>query len=426
MNIRRAACERAPHLALVTAHYGTLGGMERFARFLLNTTLTAGWHVTVALSGKNIFEELAARFGGRLTVEPVGWVDDTSRGDREYAPRRILERRRWFRRARPDAALFVQSFNTPFRASVAGAALAGIPIVTTHRTMAYPVAKVPSRRHLFGLLPGLGLYRRRTAFKTWLTSALASRVVYNSQQVREAYEHQYRYAVRKGVVIPNAATAPAAACEPAGNHPAGAVTIGYLGRLHASKCVDVLLRATAVLRQRNNNVRLLIYGDGPQREELAALAGQLGLGGLVEWGGYVEDVWPVYQRCDIVALCSRQESESSSNMIVEAMSIGKPVVVTRIAGLEELVEYGQAGLVVEPDDVDGFADALERLVASPQERAALGARARESARRLHDPAAAGRAWLAVLDGVIGRERKAERGFDVETAILTDGIREAAS
>ena len=423
MNIRRAACEHAPHLALVTAHFGPLGGMERFARFLVNTTLTAGWHVTVALSGKNIFEESASRFGDRLTVEPVGWLEDTSRGDREYAPRRILERRRWFRRVRPDAALFVQSFNTPFRASVAGAALAGIPIVTTHRTMAYPVPDVPSRRHLFGLLPGMGLHRHRTVFKTWLTSALASRVVYNSQQVREAYEQQYRYAARKGVVIPNAATPPAAECEPAGDHPAGAVTIGYLGRLHASKCVDVLLRATAALRQRHN-VRLLIYGEGPKREELAALAAQLDLGGLIEWGGHVEDVWPVYQRCDIMALCSRPESEASSNMIVEAMSMGKPVVVTRTGGLEELVEYGQAGLVVEPNDVDGLTEALEQLVASPQKRTALGVQAREIARRLHDPAVAGRAWLAVLDGIIAREKKAWQGFDNGITILPAGPREA--
>jgi glycosyltransferase involved in cell wall biosynthesis len=371
--------------------------METFARFLLETMLTAGWRVTVALCGRNIFTAAADRFGERLTIEPVDWLDGTCKGDREYFPRRILDRQRWFHRCRPDAAVFVQSFNTPFRASITGAALAGVPVVITHRTMPYPLPQVASRRHLWGLLPGLGLHRRRTVFKTWLTSALAARVVYNSAQVRAGYERQYHYPQSKGVVIPNAVIVPDKP-EPAGRR-AGLepIIIGYVGRLHVSKGVDVLLQATALLR-RQHAVRLLICGEGPHRDDLVALAGQLGLGALIEWVDPVEDVWPVYDRCDIIALPSRRES--SSNMILEAMSLGKPVVVSRVGGLPELVAQGRAGVIVEPDNAAALAEALVALIGNRQERAALGARAQETARRLHDPATIGRAWRELLEQVV--------------------------
>lgn len=386
------------HLALIASHPGRTGGMETFCRFLADTLLRAGWRVTVGLSGENIYDAQQADCGPRIRVEQLDWLDAACAGDRAYVRARILERRSWFRCVQPDVALFVQSSNTPFRAAVVGARLAGVPIVTTHRTMPYPVEQVPSRRHLFGLLPGLGLHARRIVFKTWLTAALASRVVYNSIEVRHGYEALYRYPRRRGVVIPNAVAVPAAPRH--ADRKPGPLTIGFAGRIGADKRLDVLLRAVASMNARDT--RLVIYGEGAERNDLAELAVRLGIADRLEWRGVTQDRGSAYADMDIVALCSPRES--SSNMVLEAMAAGKAVVVSETGGMPELVEHGRCGLVVPPLDFSALAGALDRLASDEPLRRTLGELARERALNEHDPAVVGGQWTALLGEVAGRPR----------------------
>lgn len=384
------------HLALIVSHPGRTGGMETFCRFLTDTVLSAGWRVTVGLSGENIYETQQAECGPRLRVEQLDWLDAACAGDRAYVRTRILERRRWFRRVEPDVALVVQSSNTPFRAAIVGARLAGVPVITTHRTMPYPLERVPSRRHLFGLVPGLGLHTRRVVFKTWLTAALASRVVYNSDAVRRGYENLYRYPPSRSVVIPNAVTPPAAPHGPGSS--GRPLTIGFAGRVGSDKRLDVLLRAVASMAARN--VRVVIYGEGAERRDLTDLAGRLGIADRVRWRGVTQDRWSAYADMDIVALCSPRES--SSNMVLEAMAAGKAVVVSETGGMPELVEHGRCGLLVPPLDFMALTGALDRLAADALLRRTLGEKARSKTLSEHDPAVVGGQWLALLSQVAGR------------------------
>lgn len=391
-----------PHLALITGHPGPIGGMEKFARFLVNTALNAGWRVTVALSGEDIFTPATDK-PSALSVDPVDWIDATFKGDREYRPSTILARRRWFRNVRPDVTLFAQSSNTPFRAAVVGAALARVPVVLTHRTMPYVIPPVGSRRHLFGLLPGLGLYRRKMIARTRIVATLATRIVYNSAQVRREYERAYRYPIAKGHVIPNAAEVTATTDEP----PVigGPLTIGYVGRLAGEKRLEVLLCAVATLRT-PRPIRLAFWGDGPERSVLAALANNLGIANRIAWHGSTNDVTTAYRQCDIVVLCSPREA--SSNMILEAMAAGRTVVVTAVGGQPELVEEGRCGVIVPPENPSALAGALDHLIENDAERRALGRRARESVRLRHHPRAVGRAWLDLLD-----EAASARSWEVD-------------
>ena len=386
-----------PHLALVTANPLRTGGMQAFTRHLLEMICSANWRVTIALSGEDIYSDRVWRGIGGCDVEHVDWVDHTLAGDRAYRLRAIMDRRRWFRRVRPGVALFVQSSNTPFRASIVGAWLARVPIVMTHRTMPWVKDFTPCGRHLFGLVPGFGLHNRRQVLKTWLTAVLADRIVYNSDEVRRCYEHDYRYPRRKGRAIVNAVQAPAAA----GSHRSHSdeITIGYVGRLADEKRIDVLIRAIATLKT-PRHVRLLVYGEGPQQAPLAVLADELGIADRVQWCGPTDDVWSAYKRMDVVALCSRRES--SSNMVLEAMGAGKAVVVTDVGGLGGLTGHGGWGLCVPAGDVSALAAALDELIDNDDARMELGTRAREVARARHDPRAVGRAWLDLLTEVAGR------------------------
>lgn len=384
-----------PHLAFITGHPGPIGGMEKFARFLVRTALDAGWRVTVGLSGEDIFTPDAPRGGNNLTVERVDWIDATFKGDREYHPRAMVNRWNWFRRVRPSVAVFTQSSNTPFRAAVVGAALARVPIVITHRTMPYVIPPVGSRRHLFGLLPGLGLYRRKMVAKTRLVAALATRIVYNSDQVRREYERDYGYPATKGRVIANAVELPPDA-EPVPRD-SGPLTIGYVGRLAGEKRLDVLLRAAATLST-HRPVRLAFWGDGPERTALADLADKLGLAERIAWLGDTLDPASAYCQCDVVVLCSPRES--SSNMILEALAAGCAVVVTSVGGQPELIQHGRCGVMVPPEDPSALAAALDRLIDNDAERTALGRRGRESVRLWHHPRAVGRAWLELLEEAV--------------------------
>lgn len=401
------------HLALVTVNNGHTGGMQTFTRRLLGSALEHGWRVTVGLSGDDVYGQLAARYPSRIKVDRLDWVDSTLKGDRSYGVSGVQRAWKWFRTIRPDVVLFVQSSNTPFRASVMGAWLAGVPIVTTHRTMADTRELLPSKRHLHGLLPGLGLHRRKVVLKTWLTAAMARRVVYNNHAVRRGYEHGYGFSKSKGVVIPNAVDLDV---NTARTKPRDALVVGYVGRLGFEKRLDILFEAFAQL-DRRREVTLSIFGDGPDRPRLEGLARKLDIAARVRFHGEVSDVAAAYAACDIVALCSMRES--SSNMILEAMAAGKAVVVTNVGGLPELIGHGTGGMCVPPLDPDALATTLSTLIDHPAERGRLGASAVTLARTHHAPDRVAGMWLTLLESTAGKTFSAQKspGRPSEAAVI---------
>ena len=154
-----------------------------------------------------------------------------------------------------------------------------------------------------------------------------------------------------------------------------AVTVGYAGRLVKGKGVDVLLRSFAAGLAREG-VRLRIAGDGPARPTLEALAAKLGLGGAVEFTGWMFDMPAFWRSCDVVAMPSDRFVESFGMAAVEAMACARPVVVTANGALPELVDDGVTGFVVPRGDAEALAEALVSLVRDPEKRHAVAYAAR--------------------------------------------------
>jgi glycosyltransferase involved in cell wall biosynthesis len=138
--------------------------------------------------------------------------------------------------------------------------------------------------------------------------------------------------------------------------------------LEERKGIDVLIDACARLADRAAPVHLDVYGDGSLRHDLERRASARQVDATFH--GHVARVRDRLLEADIFVLASRGENLPIS--ILEAMAIALPVIATRVGGNGELVEDGATGLLVEPDDVDGLADALAALVGDPARRAAMG------------------------------------------------------
>lgn len=136
-------------------------------------------------------------------------------------------------------------------------------------------------------------------------------------------------------------------------------TVVYVGRLSAEKGVAFLVRAHALLQSRLD-ARLLIVGDGPERNRLARLIRRLGIEHVTELTGPADDVLPYLRQADVFVLPSRHEG--MSNALLEAIACGVPVVATRVPGNKEIVEDRVTGLLVDYDDADAMAHALATML----------------------------------------------------------------
>ena len=164
-------------------------------------------------------------------------------------------------------------------------------------------------------------------------------------------------------VIPNfSSILPAPAVTASGR---AEMTIAGYGRLVRKKGFHVLLQAFKIMRDTGAPARLLIGGDGPEREALIRLSAQLGLDQQVVFCGWVEDVREFAQPADLFVLPSLDEPFGI--VVLEMMAMGKPIVATRTQGPLEILDDNTAWLVA-PGDVTILAAALIDAMGHESER----------------------------------------------------------
>jgi glycosyltransferase involved in cell wall biosynthesis len=143
--------------------------------------------------------------------------------------------------------------------------------------------------------------------------------------------------------------------------PAGRTVLGAVGRLSPEKGFDLLIRSVHQLLGAGLDLELLIAGDGDDQARLESLVAELGLRDRVRLLGYCGDTRPVYEAMDAFVLSSLREG--LPNVLLEAMSLGVPVVATRIAGVPRLVQDGVNGLLVSAGSGEELTRALARICA---------------------------------------------------------------
>ena len=137
--------------------------------------------------------------------------------------------------------------------------------------------------------------------------------------------------------------------------------------------------AADLLKVIRSNVHLLVIGDGPQRDRLLHFRDQCRIGDKVHFLGVRGDVPRLLPHFDV--LWSTSGYEGQSNVILEAMAAGVPVVATDIPGTRELVSSGTTGYLVPVGDRAGFAKYADRLLNDAALAARVSAAARHRAER---------------------------------------------
>lgn len=357
-------------------HSLAAGGAERVVSLLANHWVAAGRGVTIAT--------LAPRATDHYPLAPeVARIELRCDGGRGLLAnlRRARALRRELRRRRPAVAIAMMETANVLLA-VAGAGLPGTACIGSERVH-------PPRndvRPVWGWLRRV-MYRRLDAVvaQTDDTAAWLRR----------------HTGIARVCVIPNPIATPAPAAAGAATGRTGALAsrpfVLGVGRLHQQKGFDLLLRAFARIATEFPQFDLVIVGDGPEREALRRLAGDLGIGARVSFPGLAADIGVWYRAADLYVLSSR--FEGFPNTLLEAMAHGCAVVATDCdTGPRDIVRDGHDGLLVPPEAIEPLAAGMARLLGDAQLRAALGRKAVDVCDRFSAARIAAR-WETLFDEV---------------------------
>jgi glycosyltransferase involved in cell wall biosynthesis len=341
---------------VIVAHNGAriFGGAERALLRLLHGLQQRGHDVTLCCNHELVVRA-AERAGVRAVRMPL-------RGDLVLSD--ALRFARFLRRQRPDVVLF-GTFKKIWLGGLA-AALAGVPL----RVARIGLASDTPRR-----------LKYRIALARWIDV-----IVLNAESMRPAFVRGMPagstarvVVIHNGVARP-AVTTPARDVRAAHGIPADAVVVGTVARLARQKRLERLIEAVALLPP---HVHALLVGVGPERALLERTIARHALGGRVHLPGHSEDVGSFLAALDVFVICSDQEG--MANAMLEAMTMGVPVVSTPVSGAAEALEPLPSG--VRPGLIaDGFSPAalaaeLRPLIADTQLRASMAAAAARASER---------------------------------------------
>ena len=319
-----------------------------------------------AIGGAEIsLGHLVASVSDDIDVTVVGisqYVVDAIASERPQASRMVLPEKglraviaHWltFRRLRPD--VIHCNLCVPWACVIALSTALTLPEVRVVRVDQLPL-------------------RTTDALHLWRTRMLSLRVdAHVAVGEASARRMEDCYALGRGTVrsIPNCVPDIEGEPAPPPVRADGQMVVGSVGRLDLMKAHDVLLRAIAQV----DGVRVVILGEGSQREALETLAAELGVSDRVELRGWVDNPRDYLPEFDVIAMPSR--SEGFPLAIVEAMLAARPVVATRVGSVAEAVLDGETGFLVDKDDVVELATALRCLRDDPELRIRLGLYGRE-------------------------------------------------
>lgn len=197
--------------------------------------------------------------------------------------------------------------------------------------------------------------------ENYLVLPSASQLVAVSSSLKN-YLLEHRVADTRITVVPNGV--PIVRAAPVWQPPVAEWTIGTVALFRPRKGIEVLLRSIRELLDLGLNVRLKAVGTfetGAYEQAIKGLSSELGLIDKVEWTGFSNNVHREMESMHVFVLPSLF-GEGLPMVVIEAMSVGVPVVASRVEGIPEVIGVQGAGVVVEPDNVASLTQGIKALV----------------------------------------------------------------
>jgi glycosyltransferase involved in cell wall biosynthesis len=178
-----------------------------------------------------------------------------------------------------------------------------------------------------------------------------------------------------------------------------------IGRLASEKNWETLIRAIAQVHAQHPDVRLVLIGDGPEKQTLETMVAQLGIAERVTFTGQLpfEKVPDYLKAADLFSFASVTETQGL--VTIEAMAAGLPVVAVDGSGTHDIVDHGKNGFLVE-NDPDALASATSEMLSSPQQMKQFSAAALKKAKTF-DINRLGKQMIKVYERAI-QDKKDER------------------
>lgn len=175
--------------------------------------------------------------------------------------------------------------------------------------------------------------------------------------------------LENGMYVHNGLALPALTPTPLSFSPP---TVMMLTRLSSEKGIDTCIKAISQLKKIIPDIKLIIVGEGPEKIAVKQLISELSLQDSIELTGMVatEDVPAMINRASIVVTPSRCEAFGLTAL--QAMQMQRPVIASKVGGLVEVVLDGETGILIEPDNVNELAEAIQKFIAQPEWAAQCG------------------------------------------------------
>lgn len=139
--------------------------------------------------------------------------------------------------------------------------------------------------------------------------------------------------------------------------------IGFVGRLSDEKGVNYLIEAASMLKKISIDFKIAIVGDGQKKNELISLANSKGLDSEIIFAGFQKDIEKWIPAFDVFVLPSL--TEGTPMALLEAMSMGVPVIASAVGGVPSVLDHEVNGLLVEPGDSKALYKNIKRLLYDP-------------------------------------------------------------
>ncbi len=179
------------------------------------------------------------------------------------------------------------------------------------------------------------------------------------------------------------------------------IVIGMVGRLEQIKGVKYFVEAAMLIAEKFDNVQFVLVGEGSLKDELMKRVNKRGCDDRFIFCGWRDDATDIMCLMDIMVLASLNEAVGL--VLIEAQSLGVPVIATSVGGIPEVVDEGKSGILVRPQNIKELQDAMVLLVQDESKRKAMGKAAAEFVRNKYDADDLCRMITQTYDMLLSRE-----------------------